>query len=503
MSPEITDQTHKTKEKRITIDPITRLEGHGKIEIFLDDSGNVRNTYWQVPELRGFEKFCIGRSVDELNKLTARLCGVCPGAHHMASTKALDGVYDADPPDAAKKLRELFYSAHYVHSHIAHFYALAGPDFVVGPAAPAAKRNILGVVDAVGVKIGGEVIKHRSYAQKIQEMLGGKATHPVCGIPGGMSKPLSEDERVEVEKMAKSCVEFSKFTNKVFEDIVLKNPDYMALITNPDIFYHETYYMGMVDRDNKINFYDGMLRVVDPKGNETYKFKPSDYLDYIAEHVEPWSYEKFCYLAKKGWKGLVDGVDSSIYRAAPLARINVSSGFTTPLAQAEYEKMIGFFRDAGVKGPIHHTQIYHWARVIELIYAAERLLELAQDPEITSKDIKTRVKTPGEGVGCVEAPRGTLIHHYVSDENGITQDVNLIVGTTNNNAAINMSVRKAAHALIKNWEISPGLLNTIEMAYRAYDPCNSCATHTLPGQMPMLVNIRRSDGSIFKVLTNP
>ncbi|MDD1767536.1 MAG: Ni/Fe hydrogenase subunit alpha [Methanomassiliicoccales archaeon] len=503
MSPILKDQPQKTTEKRITIDPITRLEGHGKIEIFLNDSGNVTNAYWQVPELRGFEKFCIGRSVDELNKLTARLCGVCPGAHHMASTKALDAVYGADPPEAAVKLRELFYMAHYVHSHIAHFYALAAPDFVLGPAAPVAKRNILGVVDAVGVQIGGEVIKHRSYAQKIQEMLGGKATHPVCGIPGGMSKPLSEDERVEVEKMARSCVEFSKFTNKVFEDVVLKNPDYMALITNPDIFYHETYYMGMVDKDNKINFYDGMLRVIDPKGSEMYKFKPSDYLDYIAEHVEPWSYEKFCYLRQNGWKGLVDGIESGIYRAAPLARINVSKGFTTPLAQAEYEKMIGFFRDAGVKGPVHHTQAYHWARVIELLYAAEKLLELAVDPQITSKDIRTPVKTPGEGVGCVEAPRGTLIHHYVSDERGITQNVNLIVGTTNNNAAINMSVKKAAVALIKDWMVSPGLLNTIEMAYRAYDPCNSCATHTLPGQMPLLVRIRRSDGSIYKTLTNP
>ena len=503
MTPEMKDQPQKTKERRITIDPITRLEGHGKIEIFLDDTGNVSNAYWQVPELRGFEKFCIGRSVDELNKLTARLCGVCPGAHHMASTKALDAVYGTEPPSAAKKLRELFYCAHYVHSHIAHFYALAAPDFIIGPAAPAAKRNILGVVDAVGVKIGGEVIKHRSYAQKIQEMLGGKATHPVCGIPGGMSKPLSEDERVEVERMAASCVEFSKFTMKVFEDVVLKNADFVSLIANPDIFYHETHYMGLVDKDNKINFYDGMLRTVSPTGEEEYKFDPKDYLDYIAEHVEPWSYEKFCYLRKIGWKGLVDGADSGIYRAAPLARINASEGFTTPLAQAEYEKLIGFFRDAGVKGPIHHTQVYHWARIVELLYSAERLLELSQDPEITSRDIRSPVRTPGEGVGCVEAPRGVLIHHYVSDEKGITQNVNLIVGTTNNNAPINMSVRKAAKALIKDWEISPGLLNTVEMAYRAYDPCNSCATHTLPGQMPIVATIRRSDGTVYRTLTNP
>ncbi|MBC7108030.1 MAG: Ni/Fe hydrogenase subunit alpha [Methanomassiliicoccales archaeon] len=502
MTPEVWDQTQKIKEKRITIDPITRLEGHGKIEIFLDDNGNVKNAYWQVPELRGFEKFCIGRSVDEMNKLTARLCGVCPGAHHMASTKALDAVYDADPPSAAKKLRELFYSAHYVHSHIAHFYALAAPDFVLGPAAPAGKRNILGVVDAVGLEIGGAVIRHRSYAQKIQEMLGGKATHPVCGIPGGMSKPISEDERKEIEKMAKSCVEFSKFTCQLFENVVLKNKDYLSIITDPNIFYNETNYVGLVDKNNKINFYDGVLRAIDPKGNEIAKFDPKDYLEYIGEHVEPWSYEKFCFLKKIGWKGLVDGPDSGVYRVAPLARINVSSGFATPLAQAEYEKMIGFFRDAGVKGPIHHTQAYHWARVIELLYASERLLELAQDPEITSKDIKTKTKTPGEGVGCVEAPRGVLIHHYVSDENGIVQNVNLIVGTTNNNAPINISVAKAAKALIKNWEVSPGLLNMIEMAYRAYDPCNSCATHTLPGHMPLTVCIRKPDGTEYKRISN-
>ena len=215
------DKIEKTTEKRITIDPITRLEGHGKIEIFLDDNGNVANAYWQVPELRGFEKFCIGRNADEMNKLTSRLCGVCPGAHHICSTKALDAVFDVEPPETAKKLRELFYMAHYIHSHIAHFYALAAADFVMGPGAPVAERNILGVVGAVGVEIGGEVIKHRSYAQKIQEMLGGKATHPVCGIPGGFSKSITEDERSKIEAMGKSCVEFGKFTCKLFEDVVL------------------------------------------------------------------------------------------------------------------------------------------------------------------------------------------------------------------------------------------------------------------------------------------
>ena len=502
MSPVISDQTHKSESKRISIDPITRLEGHGKIEIFLNDQGNVANAYWQVPELRGFERFCIGRSVDEMNKITSRLCGVCPGAHHLCSTKALDAVYKATPPETAIKLRELFYSAHYVHSHIAHFYALAAADFVLGPSSPAANRNILGVVGAVGLEVGARVIKNRSNAQKIQEMLGGKATHPVCGIPGGMSKPLSEDERQKVEEYAKEMVEFSKFTMQVFTDVVLKNKDYMNIITSKDIFYQETYNLGTVDKNGKVAFYDGTQVMIDQDGKEVARYTGIDYLKYIAEHTEPWSYEKFCYFKPVGWKGFVAGKDSGIYRATPLSRINVSKGFTTPLAQGYYEQMVGIVRDLGIKGPVHHTMAMHWARVIELVYASERLLELAQDPEITDTNIKGKRDTPGEGVGILEAPRGTLVHHYVSDENGIVKDVNLVVGTTNNNAPINLDVKKAAGALIKNWQVSQGLLNTIEMAYRAYDPCNSCATHTLPGQSPLLVNIRKADGSMFQQIKN-
>lgn len=502
MSPVISDQTHKSESKRISIDPITRLEGHGKIEIFLNDQGNVSSAYWQVPELRGFERFCIGRSVDEMNKITSRLCGVCPGAHHMCSTKALDAVYKVEPPETAKKLRELFYSAHYVHSHIAHFYALAAADFVLGPASPAANRNILGVVGAVGLEVGARVIKNRSNAQKIQEMLGGKATHPVCGIPGGMSKPLSEDERRQAEIYAKEMVEFSKFTMQVFEDVVLKNKDYMNIITSKDIFYQETYNLGTVDKNGKINFYDGTQVMIDQDGKEVARYTGKDYLKYIAEHTEPWSYEKFCYFKPVGWKGFVAGKDSGIYRATPLSRINVSKGFTTPLAQKYYEQMVGVVRDLGIKGPVHHTMAMHWARVIELVYASEKLLELTQDPEITDTNIKAKTDTPGEGVGILEAPRGTLVHHYIANEKGIVTDVNLVVGTTNNNAPINLDVKKAASALIKNWQVSQGLLNTIEMAYRAYDPCNSCATHTLPGQSPLVVNIRKADGSMFRQIKN-
>lgn len=483
--------------KRITIDPITRLEGHGKIEILLNDTGDVENAYLLIPELRGFEKFCEGRHVEELPRITPKICGVCPEAHHLASTKAVDAVFQVDPPPAAKKLRELFYAAHMIHSHIAHFYALAAPDFVVGPDAPASERNILGVVAKVGVEIGKEVIKHRAYAQDIQTLIGGRATYPVCGLPGGCSKSLKEEERKEIEVKAKSCIEFAKFSLKIFDDVVLKNKTYLDIILSKDIYYLETYYMGLVDKDNKVNFYDGRVRVVTPDGEELAKFGPADYLNHISEHVEPWTYLKFPYLKNIGWKGLVDGKVSGVYRVAPLARLNAANGMATPLAQAEYERM---YKTLGGK-PVHHTLAFHWTRLIELLYAAERMLELSRDKEITSENIRLiPTATPSEGIGIVEAPRGTLIHHYKTDSNGVVTGVNLIVATGHNNAAMCMSVAKAAKKLIEKGKVTDGLLNMVEMAFRAYDPCMACATHALAGQMPLIVNIRNSRKEIIQTI---
>ncbi len=495
--PILSEKTHKAESKQITIDPITRLEGHGKIEIFLDDNGNVANTYFQVPELRGFEKFCIGRPVEELARITPRLCGVCPGAHHVCSTKALDAVYKTKPTPAAEKLRRLFYEAHYVHSHIAHFFALAAPDYVLGPASPKANRNVLGVIGAVGLEIGGAVIKARSQAQQIQELLGGKATHPVNGLPGGVSRGLTEEERQGVEEKAQNLVEFAKFTlGSVLYPIVLENTDYLNIVLNKDLYYHESYYMGMVDENKKVNFYDGTLRVMDPKGRIFADFKTDDYLEHIAEHVEPWSYLKFPYLKKVGWHGFTEGMDSGIFRVAPLARLNVSDGMATPLAQKEYEK---FFKTLGGK-PVHHTLANHWARVIELLYSAEHLLELAQDDEVTSEDIRAELGEPGEGIGINEAPRGVLIHHYWADKEGMTKDLNLIVATAHNNAAICMGTKKVASALIKDGQISDGLLNMVEMSFRAYDPCFACATHNIDGSLPLQLNIRNPDGSINRTI---
>jgi F420-non-reducing hydrogenase large subunit len=411
----------------------------------------------------------------------------------MASCKATDAVYKVEVPPAGKKLRELFYMAHFIHSHIAHFYALAAPDFVCGPDAPPAERNILGVVARVGLEIGGEVIKARAYAQDIQTILMGKATHPVGGIPGGMSKPITEQEREKIEAMAASILEFAKFSLQLFEDVVLKNQGYVDLILS-DAFTIKTNYMGLVDGDGKVNFYDGQLRVTGPDGTQIAQFAPADYLDYIGEHPEPWSYLKFPFLKSKGWKGIVDGADSGMYRVAPLARLNVADGMATPLAQAEYER---FYSTLGGK-PVHQTLATHWARLVELMYAAERLHELVRDEEICSPEVRAiPTATPSEGVGVVEAPRGSLIHHYRTDDKGIVQKLNLIVATAHNYGAMCLSIKKAAMGVIKKGtQLTEGILNRVEMAFRAYDPCIACATHSLPGQMPLEVIVYDARGEV-------
>jgi F420-non-reducing hydrogenase large subunit len=482
--------------KRITIDPITRLEGHGKIEVFLDDKGDVDKAFFQVPELRGFEKFSEGRMAEEMPRITPKICGVCPTAHHMASGKTLDDLFQVDPPSAAKKIRELINSAFMAEDHTLHFFFLGGPDFVVGPQAPAEERNILGVIQKVGLDAGKKVISIRKRLRDIITKQGGRVIHPVCNLPGGVSKGVTKEDREEYIQAAKDAVEFAKFALKAFQDIVLNNKEYVDVVVG-DIYKHQTYYMGLVDENNKVNFYDGDIRVVDPEGKEFAKFKPREYLNYISEHVEPWSYIKFPYLKDVGWKGFIDGKDSGVYRVAPLARLNASDGMATPLAQEEYEKM---YEMLGGK-PAHNTLAYHWARLVELLYATERLLELAEDEEILDPDVRNiPTAVPNEGIGVVEAPRGTLYHHYKTDERGILTEVNLIVATVNNSAAICMSIEKAAKGLIKGGKVSDGLLNMVEMAFRAYDPCLACATHSLPGEMPLEVDIRNPEGDILKTL---
>jgi F420-non-reducing hydrogenase large subunit len=484
------------QRRRITIDPITRLEGHGKIDVFLDEAGEVERAYFQVPELRGFEKFAQGRPAEDMPQITSRICGVCPTAHHMASTKALDDLYKVDPPPAAKKIRELVYSTFYVEDHALHFYFLGAPDFVVGPEAPAAERNILGVLGKVGLDVGKKVIAMRRRLRELISLVGGKVIHPVMGLPGGVAKRLTPEMQKQFQEVAAEAVAFGKFTLEVFADVVLRNTAYVDLIVS-DTYTHRTYYMGMVDAKNHVNFYDGMIRVVTPDGKEFKKFRPQEYLDIVAEHVEPWSYVKFCYLKPVGWKGFTDGADSGIYSVAPLARLNVADGMATPLAQEAYEK---FFATLGGK-PVHHTLANHWARVVEMVYAAERMKELADDPEIVDPNVRTLpTQKPVEGVGVVEAPRGTLFHHYKTDERGVITKANLIVATQGNAARIAMSVEKAAKGLISKGNVSEGVLNKVEMAFRAYDPCHGCATHSLPGSMPLVLRVLNHRGEQLAVL---
>jgi len=387
------------------------------------------------------------------------------------------------------------YNGFFAGDHTTHFYALGGPDFVCGPDAPAAERNILGVIAKVGLDAGKKVIAQRARGQRIIEIIGGKKIHPVTALPGGMSKRITKEEQQEMVGIGKEMVEFAKFTIKVFNDIVLANKTYVDMILS-DMYTHKTYNMGLVDANNKVNFYDGLVRVTGPDGAEHARYAPKDYLDYVAEHVEPYGYLKYPFLKKIGWKGFVDGKESGVYKASPLSRLNVSDGMAAPLAQAEYERFYETLTgDRSGKIPVHSTLATHWARVVELVFACEAVMIQAQDEEITSDHIlDPPTGIVGEGVGIVEAPRGTLTHHYKTDENGIITEANLIVGTTNNNAAISMSIKKAAQGLItKGREITDGALNRIEMAFRAYDPCFGCATHSLPGQMPMEVIVHDAE----------
>jgi F420-non-reducing hydrogenase large subunit len=482
--------------KRISIDPITRLEGHGKIDLFCDEKGNVERAVFQVPELRGFEKFVEGRPAEDMPQITSRICGVCPTAHHMASVKALDALFGVEPPPAARAVRETFYHLFMFEDHLLHFFFLGGPDFIVGPKAPKEKRNILGVIDTVGVATGKQVIEIRKRCRDLMAEIGGKPIHPVLGLPGGVAKQVTEEMRKKLTSFAADAIAFAQFTLKAFNDIVLANKEYVDLILS-DIYSLDTYYMGMVDANNKVNFYDGDIRVVDPSGNETLRFKHADYASVVAEHVEPWTFIKFPYLKKIGWKGFVSGKDSGVYRVAPMARLNVAEGMATPLANREYDRLYGTI---GAK-PVHSTLAMHWARLVEVLYAAERLTQLSKTAELTSPEIRNmNFKTSGQGVGIVEAPRGTLIHHYCADANGLITKANLIVATLGNAAAINMSIERAAKKLINGKTIHDGLLNMVEMAFRAYDPCLSCATHSLPGKMPLELRFLNRDKTLMKTI---
>jgi len=446
--------------KVINIQPVTRIEGHSRVAITLDDAGNVTDAKVHVQTMRGFEKFCEGRPVEEMPRTVCHICGICPWAHHLASSKATDACFGLTPPPTAVKLRSLMQNIAYVSDKILHFYFLAAPDFVIGPDADYSVRNVVGILQAAP-DIAKKVVHMRHLGAQMLEAFAGRAIHPTFSVPGGVSKPLTAAERGKMLPPAQELLEFSKFSIKFAKENVF--PKYMDAIKSLGVI--KVGYLGTVRDDGALDFYDGKLRMMKPDGSYE-DFTYDQYLDYIGEWVEPWSYQKFPYAKKWGKLNLSLENPVGVYRTNCLARINVADKMATPLAQAELEE----FR-AAFGRPAHYTLLYHYARLIELLQAAETVVELLNDPEITGTNIRVPVTAKaGRGVGCVEAPRGTLIHDYECDADGLITKVNLIVGTTHNNAAINLSVNQAAKEVIKGGKYDQGILNRVEMAIRAYDP---------------------------------
>ncbi len=483
-------------KKVININPVTRLEGEAKISIFLDDKGNAEDAYFQVTEYRGFEKFCEGRPAEELPRIVSRICGVCPWPHHIASAKALDSVFHVKTPRTGEELRRMGIAEHVYYSHSAHFFALAGPDFVLGIDAPPAERNLLGLLRA-DKDLTVEVLKTRNDSHRIQEILGGKPIHPITSIPGGVSKGLSEEERKEIIKRSEDMIKFTQFGLKWFDDLVEQNK-LMPLITGK-IYKNEFHYLATVNEQGEIDYYGGKdVVIINTKGEEIDRFSHDDYNNHITEHCEPWCTSKLTFVQKVGWKGLTSGDDSGVYSVGPLARFNIGK-YSTTLARKAQERIFKL-----VPKPCHLQLVSNWVRLVEMLNAAEIVRDLAKKPFITNNEYRSiPTEIGGRGIGIVEAPRGTLIHDYTADEKGLVQKVNLIVPTTHNIAPINISVREAAKQVIKNGNYTDqAVLNMVEVAFRSYDPCLACATHTPSGSMPLEVKIFDKNGNLKDVLKN-
>ncbi len=445
----------------INIQPITRIEGHASIGIELDDDGNVSDARVNVMSLRGFEKFVEGKPAEELPRIVSRICGICPWMHHLASNKAVDGCFGVTPTPTGSKLRELMQTLAHVEDKLLHFYFLAAPDFVIGPDADYAVRNVIGIAKA-NPELARQVVRMRFAAKMILDKFSSKTIHPVAGVPGGFSKPMTEADRKEILEKMGELMDFALFTIEFAKKEIF--PKYLDAIQSVGVI--RTGFIGTVDADGALNLYDGRIRLMKPDATY-FEFDVGNYADHIGEHVEPYSYSKFPYARCWNEGFSMDLEDpKGIYRANTLARINVADRMATPRAQAELEE----FRETFGR-PAQATLLYHYARLIEEVYACERAIEILNDPEITNPDVRAEVEPKaGRGVGCVEAPRGTLIHDYSTDDNGLITRANLIVGTTHNIGPMNMSVSQAARTLIQGGRVDEGILNTIEMAVRAYDP---------------------------------
>jgi NAD-reducing hydrogenase large subunit len=483
--PNLETATSPLKLRRIAIDPVTRVEGHGKVTILLDEENKIHQVRLHIVEIRGFERFIEGRPYWEVPVVVERLCGICPVSHHLAAAKAMDVVAGYGPlPPTAEKLRRLMHYGQMVQSHALHFFYLASPDLLLGFDSDATRRNVVGVLQDHPdlAKMG---VFTRKFGQEIIRVTAGKRIHGSGAIPGGMNKALTQEERDALRKSADQIVEWAAGAVRLIEKLHVSNPRFYNHFGEVSASM-----MGLVDERGAMDLYHGGLRAMDAERKTI--FDHADYSGYeqlLQEGVKSWSYMKFPYI-----KSL--GAEDGWYRVGPLARVQICDSIPTPLAEAERKK----FMAIGEGRPSHGALLYHWARLIEMLHAAELVRDLLDDPEILGKDLMAD-KGPrrGEGVGVIEAPRGTLFHHYRVDKDDLITFCNLIVSTTNNNQAMNESIRAVALQYLNGREITEGLLNHIEVAIRAYDPCLSCATHAL-GQMPLEVSLQDASGAVVSRL---
>ncbi|MDF1513491.1 MAG: Ni/Fe hydrogenase subunit alpha [Anaerolineae bacterium] len=469
--------------QKITISPVTRIEGHAKITIHLDDAGKVNESFFHVEQFRGFEKFSEGRMFYEMPQITPRTCGICPVSHHLASAKACDVIAGTSPTPVAHKLRELMHMGQVIQSHGMHFFELAGPDFILGFDADPKIRHVGGIIE-VNAALAVKAVQLRAFGQKIIKLLGERRVHPIFGVPGGVTKPLLSADRDWILSELESHIQTAQIGVDLFKDWAMKNAD-----TVGEFAVFPSAYMGLVQDDGALELYHGNLRIVDKNGKLMEEFDPTHYLDVLAEHVNPYTYLKAPYYKKLGYP-------EGVYRVGPLGRLNAASHISTPIAQGEMK----IWKSANGGKPLEGTLYFHYARLIELIHSLERTQELMDDPDILSSDVvNPRGEITGEGVGVLEAPRGTLFHHYWTDENGVITKVNMIVATAGNAWAMNHSVNLVAKRYVDGNNLQEGMLNRVEAAIRAYDPCLSCSTHA-QGQMPIAIELVGPDGQVLNTL---
>ncbi len=467
--------------QKITIEPVTRIEGHAKVTIRLDDSGKVDHAYLHVNEFRGFEKFCEGRMVFEMPLITPRICGICPVSHHLAAAKAADETLGCPPPRPAVLLRDLMHMGQIIQSHGMHFFELAGPDLLLGFDADPAIRNVVGIIQA-NPELAVKAVNLRKFGQEIISILGGRRIHPNFAIPGGVNRALTIADRDKILANLDESIKTIQIGIAVIKDWAQRNAEDIAKFAPL-----KSGYFGLVTPNNSLELYDGDVRLVDVNGEQLEKFDGRNYLDIIAEHVESWSYLKFPYYKKLGWP-------NGVYRVGPLGRLNASDQIDTPLANKEHK----IWKSINAGRPVENTLYYHYARLIETLFAAERVSIILSDPDVLSTDtLNTRQDFQGVGVGVIEAPRGTLFHHYWANDRGQLERVNLIVATGHNNWAMSTAVDSVAKTYITGPTITEGMLNRVEAAVRAHDPCLSCSTHAV-GQMPMVVEMFDAEGNLIQ-----